>query len=578
MPRPGGNNPSPWIEKLILGYDIEQGTSSSIGRLKAHVIGVGQMSQSQAQGSVGPIGLLILSDGVLQIPAVLTASAWDHLQEQEDRESFSSLVNTTVRIQDYQLQFHMAMELIKCRFFLSVGELATMAAGLVKENTPCCRTVPSIRMKISETWKTLSGQDWQSLQKNQCGFDLSVLLWEWQDDYVQGVLQGVRERLRPVSPQPSTSALTHSDTFTGTSWDVDRVRYKGEKPFSVPIKCLLIPEGDAQQLPSPPKAGGRTPSRPPAASEDGETAQPSVDNTELQIATPAVAHRETSPLPEEHEDMTSHIINSDPKLLDNPWDIFPPPGVTFSSPDASPEASPPNHPAAKAEADRTALLTSMQPPDHSPTGSQQTSEQSKEGHSYFPPYQKPPLSANLATTSGSSTSAAVSSPDLFTRPSDLSPATDKHCTSGVQQDLSALDAEEEIIERRYKKAKRKRSEPTSEEDPSIVEEQAEAAQTSAIPPSWLFETQAASAAGEGSSHTGSLTAPATMRRCPTVHSNGQPFSYTYQVSGHNLQDFSRFKVAESFLLWAVKYLVVPKQTDEPHTVSAAPGMNNLAKL
>ncbi|GLD67626.1 uncharacterized protein AKAME5_001896200 [Lates japonicus] len=117
MPRPARSRLCPWIETLILSYGSEEGGSSSTssGRLKAHVIGVGQMSQSQAQGSEGPSGLLFLSDGVLQIPALLTASAWEHLQEQEDRECFTSLVNTTVCIQDYRLHFHMAPEQNKCR-------------------------------------------------------------------------------------------------------------------------------------------------------------------------------------------------------------------------------------------------------------------------------------------------------------------------------------------------------------------------------------------------------------------------------------------------------------------------------
>ncbi|XP_022611991.1 uncharacterized protein LOC111229801 [Seriola dumerili] len=583
MPRPAGNKLSPWIENLILSYGSQEGNSGS-GRLKAHVIGVGQMSQSQAQSSEGPIGLLLLSDGVLQIPAILTASAWEHLQEQEDRECFTSLVNTTVRIQDYRLQFHMAREQNKCRFFLSVGELATMAAGPVKDSTPCCRTMPSVRMKICKTWRAMLGQEWQDSQRNQCGFDLSELLWEWQHDYVQDVLEDVRERLMvasscPVSPQPSTSVLTHPDTSTATSWDVNRVRYKGMKCFSVPIKYLLIPDEDAQQLQTPPRAGSRTPSRSPAVSEDRqrdlpqvcktpETAQPSVDDAEWQIAMPAVADRENSPLPVEdcmlHEDI---MIDSDTELLANPWDIFPPPSVTYSSSDASPEATQTNTlPAtAKSKADHAAVLTSTQLPVHSSTESQQTSEHSKGEQSYFPPYQKLPHSTGLPATAGSSTSASVSPPDLVSRPSNLSPAAVQHCTERVQRNLSTLDMEE-TIERKYRKAKRKRSEPTPEALRTLVEEQTEEAQISGIPPSWLFDTQAGSGAGEGSSHT----AATVMRKTPTVHSNGRPFSYSYQVSGQNLQDFSRFKMAESLLLWAVKYLVVPKQADDPHNVSVAP--------
>ncbi|KAG8012849.1 hypothetical protein GBF38_020772 [Nibea albiflora] len=110
MPRPSRIRLSPWIETLILSYgshpQVEEGGGGggSSGWLKAHVIGLGPMSQSQAQGSEGPTALLFLSDEVLQIPAMLTASAWERLQYQEERESLASLLNTTVYIQDYQLQ------------------------------------------------------------------------------------------------------------------------------------------------------------------------------------------------------------------------------------------------------------------------------------------------------------------------------------------------------------------------------------------------------------------------------------------------------------------------------------------
>uniref|UniRef100_A0A8C9ZMK9 Shelterin complex subunit TPP1/Est3 domain-containing protein n=1 Tax=Sander lucioperca TaxID=283035 RepID=A0A8C9ZMK9_SANLU len=452
---------SPWIESLILSYGSPEGGSSSSGRLKAHVIGVGQMSQSQAQGSEGPTGLLFLSDGVLQIPAILTASAWEHLQDQEDRESFTSLVNSTVCLQDYRLQFHMALEQTKCRFYLSVGELATTAAGPVKDNTPCSTTQPSIRLKICKTWRALLGQETQDSQKSHCGFDLSQLLGEWQHDCLQAVLDDVRERLVVGSQQPSTST-------PNSCWCVDRLRYKGVKAFKVPMKCLLIPEEDAQQLPTDLPQVGKPP----------ETTQPSDDDVEWRIAEPAFVDRdqdgnENSPRPGEdsmlHEDMIPAMIDSDTQTLSNPWDIFPPPCDTSSSSDASPEATPTqslhNPTATEFKSAHSVILTSTQLPVHSSKESRQALESSKGEHSYLPPYQKLPHSASSPVTAGSLTSASPTEP--FTGPSNLSPS-------------------------------------------------------------------------------------------PSVHSDGMLFSYSYQVSGQNLQDFSRFPVAESLLHWAVKYLVVPK--------------------
>lgn len=574
---------SPWIESLVLSRD-----SCSSGRLKAHVIGVGPMSQSQAQGSEGPAGLLFLSDGQLQIPAVLTASAWEHLQEQEDRECFSSLVNTTVCIQDYRLQFHMAQEQSKCRFYLSVGELATTAAGPIKDNTPCCTTLPSVRQKICRTWRALQGQE--DSQKSQCGFDLSELLGEWQHDCLQAVLDDVRERLMTASgPQPSTSSLALPNTVTTDSWDADRVRYKGERRFSVPLRCLLIPEEDVQQLQTAADVLDGTPSGLCGVSEDRErdlpqvcnppeSTQPSADDVEWRISKPAVVERDcdankSSPFPEEdsllNENMLAGMIDSHIRPLSNPWDIFPPCDTSSpsdSSPEATPTLSPHSPAAAESKTHQAAIFSSTQLPAHSSRGSVHTSVNSKEEHSDLSPYQKPPQSASLPVTS----SASVSPPEPLTRLSNLSPATDHHRT-GTAQHIPALDEESQIVkdsrEQKCRKAKRKRSEPTAE---TLTATQGEEETIQTSPPSWLFHTQADCGAEEGSSLKPVQTAGPVSRNTPTVHSDGRPFSYSYKVLGNNLQDLSQFTVAESLLHWAVKYLVVPKQTDNPQNTSATP--------
>lgn len=600
MPQPARSKQSPWIESLILSYGSQEGSSSSGGRLKAHVVGVGQMSQSQAQGSESPTGLLFLSDGVLQIPAILTASAWEHLQEQGDCESFTSLVNTTVCIQDYRLEFYMAHEQTKCRFFLSVGELAMTAAGPVKDNTPCSTTLPSVRLKICKTWRVLQGEEAQDSQASQYGFDLSELLGEWQHDCMQAVLEDVRERLMmvsscPVSQQPASTTYTlllnHSDTATATSWDVDRVRYKGEKCFSVPIKSILIREEDVQQLQTPPNVEIRLPSGLSAASEDreqdlsqvckpSETTQPSVDDAEWRITKPEVVETDcdinkNSSLPVEdsmlHEYMITGMIESDIRPLSNPWDIFPPPCETSSSSDASPEATPApslhSHTASESQPDHAAILTSTQLPVSSLKESLPTSEHSKEEHSCLPLYQIPPHYSSCPTASSLS---SVSPPEPFTRPSNVSPTTDEHRSNTLQYNLTALDQENQILEKnieeqKYRKAKRKRSEPTSEAL-TTVEEEEEKCLISGSPPSWLFNTQASTMAKEDNCNQLAQTVGAVLKKPLTVHSDGGLFSYSYQVSGQNLQDLSQFKVPESWLHWAVKYLVAPKLADNPHSM------------
>ncbi|KAM7002964.1 adrenocortical dysplasia protein homolog [Tautogolabrus adspersus] len=584
MSRSTRNKLSPWIESLILSYGCQDGSSSS-GRLKAHVIGVGQMSQSQAQGSEGPTGLLFLSDGVLMIPAILTTSAWEHLQDQEERECFTSLLNHTVCIQNYTLQFHMVPEQTKCRFFLSVGELATTAAGPVKDNTPCCTTLPSVRQMICETWRTLLGQEGQESQ-SQCGFDLTELLGEWQHDCLQSVLEDVKEKLLtasyPVNPQPSTSTFTSSltwpDTISAASWDVDRVRYKKEKCFSVPINCLLIPEEGAQQLQTPLDVANRL----SAAFEDGstdlpqvrETAEPSVEDAEWRIEDPALVQvncdaRENSELHVEDnlldEDMITRLNESEIRPLSNPWDIFPPPGDTCSSADASPEPQPHPH---------VPILTSTQLPVQSSKESQQTSEQnSKVEPSELMPYQKPPSSTNYPATVGTPAPTSVSPPEPFTRPANLFPATGEPCIGVLKRNLSSLEQESHIfeedmmetVERKCRKAKRKRSEPSEEAQTSVQEEEL---QISGSPPSWLFDSTNGSGPEEDISNPQVQTTGKVLRKTSTVHRDGKLFAYSYQVSGKNLQDLSRFNISDWLLNWAAKYLVTPKQTENPHDASA----------
>ncbi|KAM4734251.1 adrenocortical dysplasia protein homolog [Anableps anableps] len=487
---------TPWIESLILSYGSREEAGSSGSQLRAHVIGVGQLTQSQARGSDGPTGLLFLSDGSLQIPAVLTASGWERLQEKEDRECFSSLLNTTVCLQDYRLQFHMDPEQTKSRFFLSVGELATTAAGPVKDNTPCCTSLASVRMKICRTWRSLLGQE--DSQRSQGGQDLSELLGEWQHDCLQTLLRDVRERLMALrSPQASTSAHRPPPSCpTATGWDRDRVRYRGEPTFSVPVKLLLIPEGDVQRLEA--DAGGRGRTRGGAFSaEDAEWR----DAGAADESSPPLM-RDVAPLP-------------DPTALlrSNPWDMFPPPGVSSSTSDSSPEPTPD---LPRSKPDSVAVATGTQLPVHS----------------FLPPYQNQPPSSLPPTSS--------SEP----------PASD-----GTDTPAALRARRGAAVPGSYRKPKRKRCE--------VTPEAAEAAEeVSGSPPSWLFDSQIGASGNEdGPKET--RTAP---RKTPSTHSDGRAFSYTYRVSGQNLQDFSRFRVAASLLHWAVRYLLTPQPAADPQSV------------
>ncbi|XP_028306175.1 adrenocortical dysplasia protein homolog [Gouania willdenowi] len=512
---------SPWIEALILSYGLEQeeeeedggggglGRGGDRGHLQAHVIGVGQMTQSQqAHASEGPTGLLFLSDGVLQIPAVLTTAAWEKLQEQEDRECFTSLLNTTVCIQDYQLQFHMAPEQTRCRFFLSVGELVTTSAGPVKHSPPYCTVMPSVRTKICRTWRALQGQE-ESQRSQQWGFDLSELLGEWQYDCLQSVLQDVRKRLLTGSPQPSTSAYRPPSTYVATGWDVDRVTYKDEEGFSVPVNCLLIREAEQLQT----DAVGRN---------SPKLSKPSVEEsvwwmTESAAVEPVCDSSESSPLPEDnemHEDRLAAMIDIPPF---NPWNKFPPPCVTSES---SSDATPPNeHTPSESNSAAIAMTTSTQ--IHSST--------------FIPPYQKQLISPTAITS-------------VSDRPP---PSADQHHTSAQQ---AGEQAEATQHRKRRQSGVSPEMETSAEQEEELV---------SGSPPSWLFITQSRESEGECSSV---VPKQKKLRTSPNTHSDGTQFSYSYRAIGQNLQDFSGFRVADSLLQWAVKYLLLPKKKDDPPNV------------
>ncbi|XP_061677456.1 adrenocortical dysplasia protein homolog [Syngnathoides biaculeatus] len=515
---------SPWIESLIQSYSSED--ESNGGRLKAYVTSLGQMSQSQARNVEGPTGLLLLSDGVVQIPAILTSSAWEHLQEQEDKECFTSLLNTTVCVRNYRLQFYMDTELTKCKFFLSVGELHTTAAGPSKGNTPCCTSLLSVQQKICETWRTVLVRETEDSQKSHNDFDLSDLLGEWQHDSFQTVLADVRERLmtlRTADLQSSTStcvpSLNQLNTFTRAGWDIELATHNGTACFTIPIKCLLIPEGHAMEDQNA-NADVLTMdedgefklflSESPVAPEGCQTAELTKGVAETQNYVDNTMH---------HNNIDVVLTNKTLTPLEKPWEMFPAPGFTI--PDRSQEDIP-----------RQFVQCDQQNPHINRTSNQNpvTSTQpeniqhSKGNYSSLPPYQKLPLPSD-----SSDTATPINSQTL----------------------IEYVDMQEIAVGWQYRTAMRKR------EWASVQEEQTTVAMEEVHFPYGLLHSVTGSGTVGGSIDIQTLGAKQGKM---TVHTDGGPFLYTYNVTGQNLQDLSRFTVAEPLLSWAVKYLVLPEQT------------------
>ncbi|XP_035594387.1 adrenocortical dysplasia protein homolog isoform X1 [Oncorhynchus keta] len=570
----------PWIEQVILSYGTEPEEKKNT-LMKAHVVGVGRMSESQARQTEGLTTLLFLSDGVVHIPAILTQDAWETLQEQEDRECFSSLINCTVCVFSYTLKFNMDSEQTKSQFYLSVGELTTTSAGAAKDNTPCCTSLNSVRQRICTTWRSLLAQDSVHTQNTQSEFSLSELLGEWQHDWRQSLLKDVMELLRTPTNLPSPQASTSNAlTYTGTRWAFERFRYKREDTFNVPVSHLHIPDDLSQKLHAPSEDNSETQSGLVPPSEDRPTDPPETD----QPIVAADSRQTDRPMPLErrhpsHEPTLSRDLcllteeSMDGEVVSgvtggavaSPWDMFAPAAEllrTSSASDESITSEPLPLQKSQSLLDSTPqpvtlatfpLATSTQVPSLTPGATQRSGERS------LPPYQKPGPSHSLLPSSGSSFTVSLSTKNQHSgmKLHHGSSTTAHQLTITEQQDQ--VEEEEDVVKRWCSKAKRKSSVQTSEDNDITLEE--EDMQKKRSPPSWMFETQDIPRIGEGSSCNQNAVAAIAPQRPSNVHSDGTLFSYSYQLCGHISKDLSHLKIPDGMLHWAVRYLVPSMQTE-----------------
>ncbi|CAB1339380.1 unnamed protein product [Coregonus sp. 'balchen'] len=263
----------------------------------------------------------------------------------------------------------------------------------------------------------------------------------------------LRTPTNPPSPQPSTSnALTH----TGTRWAIERVRYKREDTFNVPVSHLHIPDNLSQKL--------HTPSE---ESMDGEVVS----------------------------GVTGGAVAS-------PWDMFAPAAEllrTSSASDESITSEPLPLQKSQSLLDPTPqpvtpapfpLATSTQVPSLTPGATQRSGERS------LPPYQKPGPSHSLLPSSGSSSTVSLSTKHQH------SGMKLHHSGSTTTHQLPIMEQqdqveEEEAVVKSCRKAKRKSSVRTPQDNDITWEE--EDMQKNRSPPSWMFETQEIPRIGEGSS-------------------------------------------------------------------------------
>ncbi|XP_023697718.1 uncharacterized protein [Paramormyrops kingsleyae] len=528
----------PWIEDLIQSYNIKERQD----RMKAHILGLGKLPDPQEKLTEDPVALLFLSDGLVQIPGILTRTAWEKLQELEERESLQSITKSTVFLCKYNLEFQLEPEDSKCQFFLTIHEMATMAPGPVKCHIPSCTTLSSVRQKIYETWRSLQNDGSVLTTCTQSAFCLSELVLEWQDNRTTSLLKDLSacllkpSRYHPPSPQPSTSRQSCPPAllsrYLTTGWDTDRVRYKGDPPFTVPISQLNLPAEQRLQLPH-------------------ESAEVS---------------REEDAILQDVEDVNSSLIqDSEPA---NPWDMFDSAGADTSSllcDQESPSGSITLDgicPAAMS----TQALTSHSHELFVPAACDEEAPESETRGN--PPAPNPPLTLNseVSVRSEDRSLPPYQRPSTtFTTP----PCSDGPHSSSFFSTKNTRDEEEEHIKRKLGRARKRTHSllPMTEKGPSEEDEEEPQSGNTGLtkirsPPSWLLETQEGQGGpglGQNACSQSTTTAkvgpfPGPQRKLLTVHSDGAPFSYKYQPTVRVLEALRICRVPDKFLQWSVWYL------------------------
>ncbi|XP_061102644.1 adrenocortical dysplasia protein homolog [Conger conger] len=298
----------PWIEAMVQNYGQQQKAKC----LKGYVLEAIELPSSHQQKE-NAVALLLISDGTVSIPAVLTKQAWEVIQEMEERDTVSGLKKCTTFLQIYSLEFQSEAEMYKSRFFLTIEKLATVAFGAVNDRVPCCTTLPTVKQKICETWKCLQGEN-SSTYISQSGVCLSDFFMAWFEDEMSSLLAELKTRLAlpssssPPLPQPSTSRAdpppVERPTHLPTGWHIDRVQYKGQEAFTVPVSHLYIPAEQMEVMQRHPEGRGQL------EPLDGNTSAGPVE-------------REERVLPDSGQDGSSLVGSGEQeKGPANPWDIF----------------------------------------------------------------------------------------------------------------------------------------------------------------------------------------------------------------------------------------------------------------
>ncbi|XP_051504315.1 uncharacterized protein LOC127412123 isoform X2 [Myxocyprinus asiaticus] len=484
----------PWIERLVQNY----GQSQSETTVKAQVVGVCDLSDSQRMEHTD-VCLMFLSDGSALIPAALSGAAWERLQDLEDRESFSGLVNAVVYVRNFSLDFHMNSDLASCQFCLKVNQMSTICIASKWDHPPSCTTLPSVREQIVKTWSSLRESSVNSVS-SASGVSLSSLLGAWHNDIIINILNDAMEKM---------SATYCPSVATPTHWHRERLHWRGQEQFIVPMPFLLIPEEQRKLM----------------------TADPST------VCCLINCFFQDNPL-RIQPDFSMHVAHCVNVLLSHMWMCA---GADCES-ETPNGLAPPHEYSYPISTSRTNQTLAAQdgnsgscPDEGQPTLEHTrleilcgTGELSGDGESPWDMFTPAPDLLGTHSTSDSSatsTQAQVVSADGITlgqrpQPSQISPS---HSSGKFRGDTS------------------------QEEDKEL---------NKLSPPSWIVQNTAQptipSSSVSPATKTNSSASPPT--KPSKVHSDGKSFSYLYHPDPQVAAALSKFQIPGQFIQWAVHYL------------------------
>ncbi|KAM9461604.1 adrenocortical dysplasia protein homolog isoform 2-T2 [Clarias gariepinus] len=319
--------PEPWIEQLVQSYSTEQERELSV---RAHVVGVSELTESQRTDDSDAC-MLFLSDGTVFIPAVLSAAAWERMQELEERDTFSSLDNTTVSVRKFQLNFHMDPELTTCQFYITVHQIVSVGRVSRHPRPPSCTMLPSVRQQILKTWRSLMKENSVTslASQSQSAFPLSCLMGAWHNDIIMDLLNDAIKKI-------GTPTEGHLRTATPTHWHRERLRCRDEPCFSTPVSHLLIPEEQREMLTADPGVSGS--SETPSGLVLPETIERPITVQDRAGDSPSVA----SDRPLDARQLTLNNTRAgggESGERESPWDMFCPAADLLVTPSSASESS-----------------------------------------------------------------------------------------------------------------------------------------------------------------------------------------------------------------------------------------------